>query len=386
MKYRIFLILSITLSLNACKEDKKEQEIVETQKSNEMATAYIGTYTKEEGHVNGGAEGIYTVYQDPDSGKLSFGKTVAEVTNPSFVKVSADEKNLYAVSELGPNDGPSGFIHSFRIKEDKSLEEISKISTEAYAPCYIAEDKTGQFIFVANYVGGVVMMYKKENDGSLQKAQNITFDNPEESHPHSVSIPSNNEHIYVADLGNDKIWIFDLNIEKAELNPNAQPFVKLEEGAGPRHFTFSKNEEFAYSINELNSTVTVFRVKENGGLEIIQTVSSLPEDFQGENSAADIHLHPSGKFLYTSNRGHNSLASFSVNAETGHLEPLGFTSTQGEVPRNFAIAPAGDFLYVANQNSDNLVGFRIDNNSGKLEETRQDLEVETPVCIEFIGK
>lgn len=360
---------------------------IEPIKNNQLRTAYIGTYTKKEGHVDGQAEGIYVVYQNPENGTLEFGKTAANITNPSFVRTSADKKNLYAVSELGPGDDESGYIHSFRVKEDKSLEEIGKISTEGFAPCYIAEDNSGKFVFVTNYVGGVVMMYKKLQDGSLEKIQNITLENPEESHPHSLLISSDNKRAYIADLGNDRIWIFNFYIEaEAEaLVPHKQPYITLKKGAGPRHLAFSGNENYAYSINELNSTVSIFRITENGGLEEVQVISSLPDDFKKENSAADIHVHPSGKFLFISNRGHNSIASFDINEGTGKLSNPVFTSTRGEAPRNFAIAPGGEFLYVANQNSNKLVTFKLDPQSGALIYLEKELEVKTPVCVEFAG-
>ncbi len=347
-----------------------------------MKTAYIGTYTKKEGHVNGQAEGIYSIQQNPETGELEFGETVASVVNPSFVKVSRNGNNLYAVSELGPQDDASGFIYSFRINEDKSLKELGKISTESFAPCYIAEDQSGKFVFVANYMGGVVMGYKKDAEGILEKVQNLTLQNPSKSHPHSVNISADNKYVYIPDLGNDKIWIFNLDAASGKLKPNAQPFVSLEKGAGPRHFAFSKNKDFAFSINELNSTISSFRIKKGGGLEKVGNISSLPEDFEGENSAADIHLHPSGNFLYVSNRGHNSIAAFKIDPATGELSNLGYASTEGKTPRNFALASNGKFLYAANQDSNNIVSFKIDD-SGRLTQTGEELKIFTPVNIEF---
>ena len=349
-----------------------------------MEIAYVGTYTKKEGHVDGKGEGIYTIYQDPSNGELKFGTVAAKIINPSFIKISADKESLYAVSELGPGDGGSGFIHSYRINKDKSLTETGKLSTEGYAPCYIAEDPTGKFIFVANYVGGVVMMYEKNPDGSLIKKNNITFADPANSHPHSVTISANAKHFYVADLGQDKIWIFDLNAETGEINPNNIPFIQLTEGAGPRHFSIDAAGNYAYSINELNSRVSSFKIEDSGALVHLQDISSLPKDFTGKNSAADIHIHPAGNFLYVSNRGHNSIASFKISPETGILKVIGFTSTEGEVPRNFAISTAGNYLYAANQNSNNIIGFSINPATGKLEPIGVDLRINTPVCLEFM--
>ncbi|UJH91755.1 lactonase family protein [Antarcticibacterium sp. 1MA-6-2] len=316
---------------------------------------------------------------------MAFGDTVATVTNPSFVKTSADNKNLYAVSELGPNDGEAGFVYSYKINDDHSLEELGRISTESYAPCHIAEDRKGKYIFVANYMGGVVMMYEKKADGSLEKKQKIVLENPEKSHPHSVNISEDNKTVYVTDLGNDRIWIFNLNEIKGLLEPHKNPFIQLIPGAGPRHFAFSNSFEYAYSINELNGSVSAFKLRNSGELEHIMDISSLPENFDGENSSADIHIHPSGKFLYASNRGHDSIVTFKIDEETGKLETVGFTSTEGKAPRNFAISPGGDFLYVANQNTHNIVAFRINSETGLPRSMELELEVKSPVCIEFLN-
>lgn len=355
-----------------------------TNKEMSLNTIYTGTYTKKEGHVNGKAEGIYTLYQNPENGSLKFGATVAKIINPSFVKVSKDNKYLYAVSELGGNDAASGFIYSYKINPDHSLTETGKISTESYAPCHIAMDQTGEFVFVSNYVGGVVVVYKKKADGSLEKRQKINLDNPESSNAHSVNISANNKHAYIADLGNDKIRIFDFDVEKGELTLNKQAFIKLETGAGPRHFVFSKDDKFGYSINELNNSISVFEINETGGLQLIQNLSSLPDDYTDKSYAADIHLHPSGKFLYASNRGHNSIAGFKIDENSGKLEGIGYTSTQGKTPRNFAISPDGSYLYVANQDSNTISIFKINTENGELIPHLEPLEVKTPVCLEFV--
>jgi 6-phosphogluconolactonase len=378
----IFLKLSIILLFASfsCGRNpgKKNDEM-------NLNTIYTGTYTKKEGHVNGQADGIYTLYQDPENGSLKYGATVAKIINPSFVKVSKDNKHLYAVSELGRNDAASGFIYSYKINPDHSLTETGKLSTEGYAPCHIATDQTGEFVFVSNYMGGVVVVYKKNADGSLEKKQKIILDNPEISNAHSVSISANNKHAYIADLGNDKIRIFDFDAEKGILTLNKQPFLELEKGAGPRYFVFSKDDKTAYSINELNSSISVFGINETGGLHLIQNISSLPDDFTDKNSAADIHLHPSGKFLYASNRGHNSIATFKIDSESGKLESAGHTSTQGKTPRNFALSPDGSYLYAANQDSNTISIFKIDPENGELSPHLKPLEVKTPVCIEFMN-
>ena len=379
----IFLKLSIILLFASVSCGRNSGENTNDEMS--LNTIYTGTYTKKEGHVNGQADGIYTLYQDPENGSLKFGATVAKIINPSFVKVSKDNKYLYAVSELGGNDAASGFIYSYKINPDHSLTETGKLSTESYAPCHIALDQTGEFVFVSNYVGGVVVVYKKKADGSLEKKQKINLDDPESSNAHSVSISANNKHAYVADLGNDKIRNFDFDAESGLLTLNKQPFLELEKGAGPRHFTFSKDDKFGYSINELNSSISVFGINETGGLKVIQNISSLPDDFTDKNSAADIHLHPSGKFLYASNRGHNNIAAFKIDENSGKLEAISATSTLGKNPRNFAISPEGSYLYAANQDSNTISIFKIDPENGELIPHLEPLKAKTPVCIEFMN-
>ena len=345
---------------------------------------YVGTYTKKEGHVDGKAEGIYAITQDPKTGALSLEGTVAEVTNPSYVKTSPDGKYLYAVSELGPGDAESGFVHAFRILPNQQLEEINSVSSVGFAPCHIAVAASGDYVFVSNYVGGIVVLYQKEKNGALREKQVLRFENPEQSHPHSVTLSEDNKLAYIADLGNDKIWIYNFNPEKGVLKPHPQVSVALPQGAGPRHLAFSADGNFIFSMNELNSSVSSFKVWEDGSLQLLHTVSSLPQDFEGKNSGADIHVHPSGKFLYVSNRGHNSIAAFGIDNASGKLKLLGHTSTGGKTPRNFSIGPEGEFLYAANQDTDSIAIFKIDPSTGKLKPHQEPLKIMTPVSVEFV--
>ena len=381
-------ILIAGLSLSSCKNDKNENAEEDasknTEKMSKMNTAFIGTYTKKEGHVDGKADGILTIKQDPKTGKISLGKTVAEVINPSFVKLTGDNKYLYAVSELGDKDGESGFIHSFQVKENDSLVEVDKVSTEAFAPCHIEIDKTNKFAFVSNYMGGVVVMYRIQQDGSLEKHEQLNMPNSDESHTHSVSISADNKHIYICDLGLDKIWIYDLDAEEKTIQKNEQESVSLAEGAGPRHFAFGKNQKFAYSMNELNSTVSIFKIEENGGLSLQNSVSSIPEDFTENNSGADIHVSDSGDYLYVSNRGHDSIAIFKIDQETGELENAGYANTNGQTPRNFAISEGDSYLYAANQDSGDIQAYKINEETGELDAIGEPVAVPTPVCIEFL--
>lgn len=345
---------------------------------------YVGTYTKKEGHVDGKAQGIYLLNQNPDNGELKFECTAAQITNPSFVKVGKMGKYLYAVSELGPQDAESGFIYSFEIQEDGSLKNIGKLSTGGFAPCHIALDKSGKFVFVSNYMGGIVMVYKIGADGSLIKNQELKLENADSAHAHSVKISGDNRYAYIADLGNDKIWIYHFNILNGTLKPHKQGFIELKKGAGPRHLAFSKNGRFIYSINEVNSTVSAFEIKNDGTLNHIQDITALPESFRQSNSAADIHIHPSGKFLYTSNRGHNSIAIFEINSDTGKLKHVDYVPVAGKTPRNFAISPFGKYLYAASQDTGNITTYKVNEETGKLKPQEPVFQIKTPVCLEFV--
>lgn len=380
----IFAVL-LMISVFSCKnsEAPEEKQLTEVSNNENMKTMFVGTYTKKEGHVDGQADGIIAIKLDPESGEINSQKTVAEVVNPSFVKVSKNGKFLFAVSELGSADAPSGYFYSYKILENDSLQEISKLNTESFAPAHIALDQTGKYAFVSNYMGGVVMVYAINEDGSLKKQQRIDLENPEKSHAHSVTISADNSRAYIADLGNDKIWIYDLDAEKGVMIPNEQVSVSLENGSGPRHFAIAKDGKTAYSVNELNSTITAFEVLENGGLKVIQIISTLPEDYSGKNSTADIHLHPSGKFLYASNRGHNSITALKVETG-GKLNVLDHFSTEGETPRNFALSPSGDHLYVANQDSNSIVHFEVNETTGDLMQRSAPYEIKTPVCLKFL--
>ncbi len=354
------------------------------QKKDSINKIYVGTYTKKEGHVDGKAKGIYFLNQNPNTGNLSLICTAAELTNPSFLKVGKMGKYVYAVSELGPSDSENGLVYSFEIQDDGSLKNIGKLSTGGLAPCHIALDKSGKYAFISNYLGGIVMVYKITSNGSLEKSQEVILENSKSAHAHSVKISGDNRYAYIADLGNDKIWIYNFNIMDGRLQPHRQKFIKLKDGAGPRHISFSKNGSFVYTVNELNSTVSAFRIKNDGSLQHIQDVSTLPGSYKHSNSAADIHIHPSGKFLYTSNRGHDSIAIFEINQDSGELSHVDYAPVAGKTPRNFAISPYGKYLYAASQDTGNITTYKINEDTGKLKPQEPVFQIKTPVCLEFV--
>ncbi len=343
---------------------------------------FIGGYSRNEGWVNGTADGIYRVSIGTD-GSLALDETVAEVINPSFLAISPDQKNLYAVSELGRPDEPTGFVHAFTINEDLSLTFIAKYPTNAQSPAHVSVDNTGKFVFAANYVGGVVMVYERKDDGSLGVLQQLDFpgSNP---HTHMAKVSPDNNFLFIPDLGNDKIWSFRINHEAKMLTKTSQVFGSTASGAGPRHMEFHPTKNIAYVINELNSTVSVFDYDpETGSLTERQVIKTLPDSFTAWNTTADIHIHTNGKFLYASNRGHNSIVSYTVNESTGELTFLAHTPTEGAIPRNFAVTPIGDALYVANQDSGIITCFDLDAETGILSFTGDKLSAGTPTSIAF---
>ncbi|MEM9525492.1 MAG: lactonase family protein, partial [Bacteroidota bacterium] len=298
----------------------------------------------------------------------------------------ADKNYLYVVSELAHSDEKTGFVHAFRIN-DGALTEISKLPTDGKAPCHLEIDKSGDFLLASNYVGGVTKLYHIATDGSLSVADK--FQVPADlvpgrsSHLHSAKISPDNRTVAIADLGLDRIWLFELDTEQGILVPRKQAFLPLVDKAGPRHSVWSADGRFLYVINELNATVDVIEKAANEEMyKVTQTVSTLPVGWTGKNSCADIHLHPSGQYLYGSNRGHNSIVVFAIDQSSGRLTAIEHKGTRGDFPRNFAVSPAGTMLWVANQNTSNVSAFKISDKDGTLR-FLWDYEVPTPVCLEF---
>ena len=379
--WKILLILFV---LSGCSGNRENMT-----HSDKTHTIYIGTYT------SGESEGIYKCSFYINTGKLSGLKLVAKRTNPSFLAISPDKKTLFCVNEtMSYNDEPGGSVSAFRIShENDSLLFINEQPSMGGAPCHLITDNSGKLVLTANYMGGNVSVYPLGADGSLAEFSSIiqhkgsgkNLDRQEAAHAHSVILGPADKYAYVSDLGIDKIMIYNLDKKQGLLTPASTPWVKLEPGAGPRHFTFHPDGEYAYGINELNSTITCFSYNDNNGsLNEIQTVSTLPNDFNGMNSCADIHISPSGDFLYGSNRGHNSIVCYSIDKSSGKLTLNSFELTRGETPRNFSLDPSGNYLLVANQNTNNIVSFKTDSKSGKLNFANHILDVPSPVCIQFL--
>ena len=365
------------------------------KRRNGEIVVYIGTYTRKSSPGRGQSEGIYTGRFDPSTGKLTLGGVIKGLDNPSFLALDSDQRYLYVVEETDDYEGVfSGAVSAFAINPlSGDLTYLNRQSSHGAAPCHLTVDDTGGCLLVANYTSGTVSVYPIEEFGQLapasqviqHKGSSLDANRQQGPHAHSVNIDPSNRFVYVADLGIDQVMIYQLMPDKCKLKPAAMPSVAVQGGAGPRHFTFHPSGRFAYLINELNSTITAFtHLKAQGELAEFQTVPALPADFEGTSHTADIHVHPTGNFLYGSNRGHNSIVCYAIDPETGRLTYVAHESTQGRTPRNFAIDSSGSYLLAANQDTDSIVIFHINQQTGVLTPTGHIVDVPTPVCIKMI--
>ena len=352
---------------------------------------YVGTYT--EGSSK--SKGIYAYGFDADTGQITPLGRAAETTNPSFVALHPNGRFLYAVNEVQNYKGPnSGGVSAFSIDSSTGkLTFLNEVPSRGADPCYITLDRTGKYVLVANYTGGSIAVFPVLEDGKLGEASAFVQHtghgtNPErqeKAHAHSIDLSPDNRFAMVDDLGLDELLVYKFDSATGSLTPNNPPFAKLDPGAGPRHFALSPSGKFAYVVAEMHSTVTVFSNDEKTGtLHALQTISALPKDFTGQNDDAEIEMYPSGKFLYASNRGSDTITEFAIDRAKGTLTPVAYTPTQGKIPRSFEIDPTGKFLFAANQKSDNIVVFRIDLKTGHLTPTGQVLDVGSPVCVKFL--
>jgi len=350
---------------------------------------YVGTYTSR------GAEGIYACRYDPAAGTLAPLGVTTGIANPTFLALHPDGAHLYAVHEVGEIDGqPGGALSAYAIDPATgALTFLNRQSTIGQGPCHVAVDQTGRYAMVANYGSGSVAMLPILGDGGLGEA--CDFHQHEGSgpdprrqrgpHAHSVTVSPDNRFAFAADLGLDKMMAYRVDLERGKLVPNQVPFASTPPGAGPRHFAFHPNQAYAYVINELGNTVTAFGYDAaQGTLNELQTLSTLPDGFEGTSYCADLHFSQSGTFLYGSNRGHDSIVLFQVDSDSGTLTLIGHQSTLGRNPRNFGLAPNGDYLLAANQDSNSIVTFRVDKESGQLSPTGHVTQVPAPVCIQWL--
>ncbi len=354
--------------------------------------AYIGTYTR-----GSDSKGIYRFEFDPTTGKLSNRILAGETVNPSFLALHPNHKFLYSVGEIANFEGKkSGAIAAFAIDQKTGkLNALNQQPSGGGGPCHVVVDKQGKNVLAANYGGGSACVLPINKDGGLGKMTGFVQHegssvNPRRQkgpHAHSINLDPANNFAFVADLGLDKVLVYRFDPKKGTLTANKPASVKVAPGAGPRHFAFHPKGKYAYVINELANTITALSYNpETGELSPIQTITTLPKGFQETSHTAEVVVHPSGKFVYGSNRGHDSIAIFKVNRKTGKLRSVGIQGENIKTPRNFVVDPTGNFLIVANQAGDSLVVFRIDQKTGDLQPTGIMAEVPRPVCVRFMPK
>ncbi len=352
------------------------------QKNSKAFYLLVGTYTAKT------SKGLYVYKFDTQTGDLKYISEASGVKNPSFLTISKDKKSVYSVGET---DG-GGAVNSFAF--NASTGQIALKNTQSAGgagPCHITIDKTNKWVIVGNYGAGSLSILPVLPDGSLGSAtqtiqhtgSSINTERQNAPHVHSINIAPNNKDVFVPDLGTDKIFTYRLNALDGSLTPGNPPFTAVIPGSGPRHFTFHPKGRFAYVIEELSATVTAFHYTA-GKLKAFQTINTLPADYTGRKWCADIHISPDGKFLYASNRAHESITVYAINPRTGELTWVDNTSVEGKTPRNFMIDPTGKYVLVANQDSDNINVFKRDASTGKLTFTGKSATVSMPVCLKAV--
>jgi 6-phosphogluconolactonase len=350
---------------------------------------YVGTYT------SGESKGIYRLRLDLATGALSLAGEPTPARNPSFLALHPTGRFLYAVNEIGESrEDKGGAVSAFAVDpRTGSLTFVNERPSGGAAPCHISVDKPGRHVLVANYWGGSVAVLPLGPDGRLGPATALVQHegrdgatrSPESPHAHSIDLDAADRFAVVADLGLDKLLVYRFDPAQGTLAPNQPRATRLAPGAGPRHFAFHPDGKHGYVINELDSTITAFAYDAGAGiLTQLQTLSTLPVGFAARNSTAELVVRPDGRFLYGSNRGHDSIAIFAVDAATGKLTALGHESTLGRTPRNFAIDPTGAYLLAANQDSDTIAVLRIDAGSGRLAPVGSPFRIPRPVCLRMV--
>ncbi|MEX0647376.1 MAG: lactonase family protein [Balneolaceae bacterium] len=376
--YKLLSFVSLCLlfiGITGCTSEKPAKE-----------TVYVGTFDDR------GSEGLYVFEFDRETGQMNHIQTVSDRRGPNFQAIHPGGEYLYSVSgEAFSERTENGTISAYLVDpETGMLQMINEQSVKGRGTAHVSIDPLGKFAYVSNYSEGNLSVFSINDNGSLDKAadvvqhegSSINERRQNSPHVHSIIPSADGNFIYVSDLGTDQILIYEVNRTTGELSPADIPFVENTPGAGPRHFAIHPDGNFAYSAEELSSTVAVFSVDQNtGALEEIQRISMLPEDFEGNNSAADIHLSPDGRFLYASNRGHDSLVIYRVDANTGNLTLTGHEPTRGGHPRNFMMDQRGEYILVANRDNDNVVVFNRNMETGELSFSGEEINVPMAVCV-----
>jgi 6-phosphogluconolactonase len=394
---RLATALLLLTCVTACQENKSPQD--KSRGSSPAASGpvrvYIGTYT------NAKSKGIYAMELDPKTGTLSGPKLAAATPSPSFLALHPNKGFLYAVNEVDTFDGQkTGSVTAFEIAgADGSLRQLNQQPSGGAGPCHVEVDPAGKTVLVANYGAGSIESVPLNADGSLKspasqiqhRGSSVDKQRQEGPHAHCITVApgsaGGDARVLVADLGLDKVLLYRLSAD-GKLTPNDPASGAAPAGAGPRHIAFGRTGRFVYVNNEMGSSVTAYSYDPgSGAMAQLQTLPTLPDgaDKKG-NSTAEIAVHPSGKFVYVSNRGHDSIAVFKIDPQSGKLTAAGHQSTSGKTPRSFGIDPTGRFLLAANQNSDTVVVFKIDETSGALTPTGTVASVPSPVCVTFLAR
>lgn len=356
-----------------------------TSEDGSYTRIFVGTYT---GNNDTDSKGIYVVDFDGESGQFGEARLAGESTNPSFLTLSNDHSRLFSVAETRSAAGRSGAsIVSWAVAKDGTLTEIGRAPSGGDGPCYVSLNQDNSLAGVANYGGGSVSLYKISDQGAPQltstvkhSGKSVITQRQAEPHAHAIQFSPDGNHIFATDLGTDQLIAYNISDDK-KLVPNEKLTFKVRAGHGPRHFAFSPDGKYVLVIEELDSMITVLSMS-NDGLKMVGDYSTLPDDFTGSNTTAEILFHPNGRFVYGSNRGHDSIAVFAFDASSGQLTSIGQVKSGGRTPRNFRISPDGKWMITANQDSDNLCVFKI-GSDGLPVATQNEVKISRPVCIKF---
>lgn len=372
MKFRLllFLLLMLTFFSNARAE---------------VLPLFIGTYTQDN------SQGINLAHFNTETGELKDIAIAAPTANPTFLALHPNGKYLYCVNESGKTANEEiGGISAFAIDDKKNLTPLNAVAAGG-GLCHLSIDATGKYLLAAAYGGGWVEVWALKTNGEIgertQFLQHPTETDGNEKqkkpHGHQFILSPDNRFSFAVDLGLDKIFMHHFDATTGKFSPTNPAFAAIADGSGPRHLVFNSDATFAYVINELGNTITVFKHRD-GALENLQTIATLPENFGGKSYTAEITIHPNGQFLYGSNRGRDSIAIYSIDAATGKLKQIGEALTEGRNPRHFSISPDGKWLLAANQSDHSIIVFRVDQASGMLTKTSLVKNIPgEPVCLLF---
>jgi 6-phosphogluconolactonase len=389
MSSRCFLLLLLCFALGS-------PFLLRASKNLLHYTVFVGTYTSTGGWRGATtSKGIYSFDYNSETGSLTDPQLAVEATDPSFLVLHPNGKYLYSVNELETfPGGRSGTVSAFSIDpKTRRLRLLGKVSSGGAGPCHISLDRTGNFAFVANYDGGSTSVYPIAKDGRLEPPSSFIQHsgsgpnkNQDGPHAHWIGASPDNRFVLVADLGIDEILIYRFDAQKGALTPSDPPFVKIAPGSGPRHLAFAPNGRFVYLVSELSAEVSAFSYDPaKGVLTELQRQTTLPPDYTGPKEDAEIAVHPGGKFLYVSNRGHDSITLFAIDPATGLLRNKGQISTGGKTPRDFVLDPSGGHLLVANQLSQSILVYKVDPATGTLTPQPPLTAVEGPSSIVFLA-